>query len=186
LAIGGVVLLVIWLSGPNRALNGLFATDTPTPTTTMTPSITPPPTDTPTITPTSTETAPPTASAPFPYFVQEGDSLDAIARKLGLGDTGINLILMLNPFSETTGTGIDPTTQIVAVGQQITVPNPGMPLPSATIPSDMLADHGSSTRGIPATHLAVIASKFNSTEEAILAIEENGLTIRIRSLSGSA
>ena len=176
LVLGGLALLTVWLSGPDRPLNALFATDTPTPTATFTPSTTPTPSNTPTVTPTATQTATPTASAPFTYTVQEADSLDVIARKFGLGETGIKLILLLNPFSENTGTGIDPTTQIVYPGQQITVPNPGMPLPSATpVPPDLARGTRIDYTVESGDTLALIASKFNSTEAAILAIAENGL-----------
>jgi LysM repeat protein len=176
LVLAGLGLLVFWLSGPSRPLNSLFATDTPTPTITLTPSLTPLPTETPTVTTTPTETATATASAPFTYTVQEGDSLAVIADKFGLGENGIKLTLLLNPFSENTGTGIDPGTQIVYPGQQLLIPNPGMELPTATaIPPNL-------PRGTPIDYtvesgdsLAAIASKFNSTEEAILAIEDNNL-----------
>lgn len=175
LAVAGLVLLIIWLSGPSKPLGALFATDTPTPTTTFTPSVTPLPSDTPTITPTATTASTATPSSPFTYTVQEGDSLAAIAEKFGLGDNGILLILLLNPYDPTSGNGIDPSTQIVFVGQQITIPNPGMPLPSATpIPADL--PRGTKVNYVvqPGDTLAGIASKFNSTLEAIE--KENQLT----------
>jgi LysM repeat protein len=175
LALAGLILLVIWLSGPSKPLNSLFATDTPTPTTTFTPSVTPPPTETPTITSTPTTASTGTPSSPFTYTVQEGDSLAAIAEKFALGDNGILLILLLNPYDATSGNGIDPTTQIVFVGQQITIPNPGMPLPTATpIPADL--PRGTKVDYVvqPGDTLAGIASKFNSTIEAIE--KENQLT----------
>ena len=138
LVLAGLALLIIWLTGPSKPLEGLFATVTPTPTLTFTPTITPSPTDTPTITPTSTLTPTLTPSAPFQYTVQEGDNLQAIATKFGLGDDGIPLILYLNPYDAKAGSGIDPTTSIVYPGQQITIPNPGYPLPSATpIPANI-------------------------------------------------
>lgn len=174
LVLGGLILIISWLSQPGQPLNALFATDTPTPTVTFTPTLTPLPSETPTITPTPTETTTATPSAPFTYTVQEGDSLAVIAERFGLGDDGIPLILLLNPYNEETGTGIDPTTQIVYPGQQITIPNPGMPFPTATpIPPDL-------PRGTKINYvvqfgdsLATIASKFNSTVDAI--IEENEL-----------
>jgi LysM repeat protein len=174
LILGGLVLLIMWLSGPGQPLNSLFATDTPTPTVTFTPSLTPLPSETPTITPTPTETATGTPSAPFTYTVQEGDSLAVIAERFALGDNGIPLILLLNPFNADTGTGIDPTTQIVYPGQQITIPNPGMQLPTATsIPPNL--PRGTKLKYVvqAGDSLATIASKFNSTVEAIIA--ENDL-----------
>jgi len=176
LILGGLGLLVSWLSGPDRPLNALFATDTPTPTMTFTPTVTPPPSDTPTITLTPTQSATATASAPFTYTVQEGDSLAVISEKFGLGENGIKLILLLNPFSETTGTGIDPTTQIVYPGLQLTIPNPGMELPTATpIPPDLPRGTKIEYTVESGDTLASIASKFNSTEEAIIAIADNNL-----------
>jgi LysM repeat protein len=174
LILGGIILLIVWLSGPGQPLNTLFATDTPTPTLTRTPTLTPIPSETPTITPTATETPTSTPAAPFTYTVQEGDSLAVIAERFALGDNGIPLILLLNPYNEETGTGIDPTTQIVYPGQQITIPNPGMQLPTATsIPANL--PRGTLLEYVVQSgdSLAVIASLFNSTVEAI--IEENEL-----------
>ncbi len=174
LVLGGLVLMGFWLSQPGKALNALFATDTPTPTLTFTPSITPLPSDTPTITPTATQTTTVTPSAPFTYTVQEGDSLAVIVQKFGLDENGIKLILILNPFNPDTGTGIDPTTQIVYPGLQLTIPNPGMELPTATpIPPNLPRGTKIEYTVESGDSLALIASKFNSTEEAI--IKENNL-----------
>ncbi len=167
LVIVGIVVLIIWLTGPNKPSISLFATDTPTPTLTFTPTVTPLPTGTPTITPTSTQTMTSTPSVPFSYIIQEGESLAVVAEKFNLGENGILLLLMLNP-------AIDPATQIVFVGQEIIVPNPGMPLPTATpIPSDL--PRGTKLNYIiqPGDTLALIAGKFNSTVDAI--VEENAL-----------
>jgi LysM repeat protein len=171
LILAGLALLALWLTGPSHPLTSLFASRTPTPTLTFTPTVTPPPTETPTITPTSTRTATLTPNAPFPYTVQEGDSLSAISNKFALGDDGIPLILLLNPYSAASGTGIDPTTQIVYPGQQIFIPNPDLKLPTATpIPSNL-------TKGTVVNYvvqsgdsLAGIASKFNSTVDDIVKV----------------
>jgi len=85
LAVLGAILLLIWLTRPDQPLGPLFATDTPTPTLTFTPTNTLPPTETPTITTTPTQTVTSTPSEPFPYTIQEGDTLDAIAQKFNLG-----------------------------------------------------------------------------------------------------
>jgi len=175
LVLAGLALLIIWVIGPNKPFSGLFATDTPTPTLTLTPTITPSPTNTPTITTTPTLTATLTPSSPFLYTIQEGDNLQAISTKFGLGDDGIQLILLLNPYDAASGSGIDPLTSIVYPGRQITIPNPGMPLPTATpIPANIL-------RGTKVTYivrtgdtLAGIASKFNSTVDDI--VKTNNLT----------
>jgi uncharacterized protein YkwD len=167
----GLIVLIVWLtSGANAPLSGLFATDTPTPTATFPPTNTSVPTATATVTETPTQTLTATPSAPFPYTVIEGDSLAVIVDKFGLGDTGIKLILSLNPFNPETGGGIDPTTQIVYPGLVLLLPYPGMPLPTATpIPPnlpkgtkiDYVVELGDT--------LAGIAAKFNSTEDAIIA-----------------
>jgi len=170
----GIILLVVWLTGPSRPLATLFATETPTPTLTYTPTLTSTPTETPTITATFTETPTPTRNAPYTYTVQEGDFLATIVENQNLGDDGVALILLLNPYNEETGTGIDPTTQIIYPGQEILLPYPGMPLPTATpIPADL-------QRGTKLTYtvqagdtLAGIASLFNSTVDDI--ITENKL-----------
>lgn len=173
LIVAGLGLLVFWLTGPSQPLSTLFATDTPTPTTTLTPTVTFTPTETPTITSTATLTATATPSAPFTYTVQEGDSLSAIVEKFALGDDGIPLILMLNPYSEAAATGIDPLTQIVYPGQQIFIPNPDLQLPTSTpIPPNL-------SRGTIVTYvvqsgdsLAGIAGLFNSTVEEIVKVNE--------------
>lgn len=171
----GIILLVVWLLGPSKPLSGLFATETPTPTLTFTPTLTNTPTETPTVTATFTETLTPTQSAPYTYIVQEGDFLATIAEKENLGDDGVALILLLNPYTTEGADGsIDPTTQIVYPGQEILLPNPGMPLPTSTpIPPDL-------ARGTILTYtiqagdtLARIAALFNSTIDDI--INENDL-----------
>lgn len=166
----GVILLVVWLTGPSQPLTTLFATETPTPTLTFTPTLTYTPTETPTVTPTLTETLTPTQSAPYTYIVQEGDFLATIVENQGLGENGLALILLLNPYNEETGTGIDPATQLIYPGQEILLPYPGMPVPTSTpIPSDL-------PRGTELTYfvqagdtLAGIASLFNSTMDEIVA-----------------
>lgn len=175
LVIGGLVLLVVWLSGPNKPLNSIFATDTPTPTITPSPTSTSTPTLTPTETTTPTLTSTATPSAPFSYVVQEGDYLSVIVDKFSLGNDGIPLILLLNPYTDEGATNsINPTTLVVYPGQSILIPNPSLELPTATpIPPDL-------PRGTKIDYvvqvgdtLAVIAAKFNSTLEDIM--KENKL-----------
>jgi len=172
----GIILLVVWLAGPSQPLNALFATETPTPTLTFTPTLTSTPTETPTITATLTETLTATQSAPYTYIVQEGDFLATIIERENLGDGGLALILLLNPYTDEGANGsIDPATQIIYPGQEILLPYPGMPVPTATpIPADL-------PRGTELTYfiqagdtLAGIAATFNSTMDAI--IEANDLT----------
>ena len=167
----GIILLVVWLTGPSKPLNALFATETPTPTLTFTPTLTSTPTETPTVTATLTQTVTPTRSAPYTYTVQEGDFLATIVEREGLGDEGLALILLLNPYNEEAGTGIDPATQLIYPGQEILLPYPGMPVPTPTpIPSDL-------PRGTELTYfvqagdtLAGIAALFNSTMDEIVAV----------------
>ncbi|HET7144494.1 MAG TPA: LysM peptidoglycan-binding domain-containing protein [Anaerolineales bacterium] len=180
LVLGGVILLIVWLTGPSKPLNSLFATETPTPTLTFTPTNTIPPTETPP--PSSTPTITPTAtfSSPFTYTVQDGEYLAFIVEKFNLGDDGIALILLLNPYggiAADTGLpiGIDPSTQNVFPGQVILLPNPGMQLPTATpIPANLPRGTKLDYTIQSGDTLAGIASKFNSTEEAI--IKENNIT----------
>jgi LysM repeat protein len=170
----GIILLVVWLVGPSKPLSGLFATETPTPTLTFTPTLTSTPTETLTVTPTLTETPTPTRSAPYTYIVQEGDFLATIAERENLGDDGVALILLLNPYNEEAGTGIDPTTQIIYPGQEILLPNPGYPLPTSTpIPADLRSGTILTYAIQAGDTLAGIAALFNSTIDAI--IEENEL-----------
>lgn len=174
LILGGVILLISWLVGPSKPLNALFATDTPTPTMTFTPTSTHTPTETPTVTPTFTVTPTATFSSPFNYTVQQGDYLALISEKYNLGQDGIALILLLNPYNSTTKTGIDPATQNIIPGEVILLPNPGMKLPTATpIPANL--PHGTKINYTiqSGDTLAAIAGKFNSTVDDIL--KENKL-----------
>jgi len=174
LVLVGIIVIVTWLTGQSTPLSALFATDTPTPTLTNTPTNTPLPTETPTITPTFTETPTGTPSSPFEYTIQEGEYLATIAERFNLGDNGIALILLLNPYDEASGVGINPATQIVYPGQVILIPNPGMELPTSTpIPSDLTSGTIVEYTIQSGDTLAYIASLFNSTVDAI--IEENDL-----------
>jgi len=165
----------VWLSGPSKPLNTLFATETPTPTLTFTPTNTSTPTETPTATSTSTVTPTPTFSAPFNYTVEAGDSLFSIVEKFNLGDDGIALILLLNPYNPVNFTGVDPTTLNIIPGEIILLPYPGMPLPTATpIPPDIPRGTKIDYTVQPGDTIAGIAAKYNSTEEAI--VTENSIT----------
>lgn len=176
----GIVVLVLWLTGsgaPNLDFN-LFATETPTATLTFTPTNTNTPTSTPTETPTPTVTFTPTPSAPFEYTVEDGDFLFSIIEKFNLGDNGLALILLLNPYAPNDpdgNVGIDPSSLSIFVGQRIIVPNPGMALPTATpVPLETLRRGTIIEYTVQAgDSIAAIAAKFNSTSEAIL--EENDL-----------
>jgi len=173
--LGGIALLIFWLAGPSKPINALFATDTPTPTMTFTPTNTSTPTEIPTITPTYTITATATFSTPFNYIVEAGDSLFSIVEKFNLGEDGIPWILLLNPYNKETFSGIDPTTQNIIPGETILLPAPGAPFPTATpIPPDLPRGTKIEYTVKPGDTLAGIASKFNSTQEAI--VTENAIT----------
>ncbi|MFH2103816.1 MAG: LysM peptidoglycan-binding domain-containing protein [Chloroflexota bacterium] len=167
LVVIGIIIVVTSLSGGGGI--ALFATDTPTPTITPSPTRTSAPTETPTITPTPTDTPTPTPSAPFDYIVQEGDTLYGIIETNNLGDNGIILILLLNPYDPIAGTGIDPQTQFIYVGQTITLPPPGMALPTPTPwPADAPRGTRISYLVLPGDSLGNIANQLNSTVEGIL------------------
>lgn len=167
LVVVGIIVLVIWLTGPNKPSFTAFATETPTPTLTITPTLTNTPTETATVTPTPTETPTATPSAPFLYKVQEGESLATIAEKFSLGDDGILLMIELNA-------AVKASNGVIYVGQEIFIPNPDMRLPTATpIPLDLPRGTKVNYTVLPGDSLALIAEKFNSTVEAI--VEENGL-----------
>ncbi|GAB4499837.1 MAG: hypothetical protein OHK003_17370 [Anaerolineales bacterium] len=180
LLLGGLALLIYWMTLPGKPINLLLATETPTPTLTFTPTNTNTPTPTLTETPSPTITLTPTFSAPFTYTVQDGDSLAVIAEKFALGNDAIALILLLNPYVAPSDpnqipTGIDPTTQIVIPGQVILLPNPDMQLPTATpIPPNLPRGTKLEYTVASGDSLGAIADKFNSTIDDI--IKENNIT----------
>jgi LysM repeat protein len=180
LVLGGVALLIAWLSEPGKPINTFFATETSTPTMTFTPTSTNTPTATVTITSTATITPTATFSGPFAYTVQPDDSLYSITQKYNLGDDGIQLILLLNPYGgidDKTGfpIGIDQTTQNILPGQVITLPNPGMKLPTSTpVPAGLPKGKKEQYIVQSGDSLGGIAALFNSTQEDI--IKENNLS----------
>jgi uncharacterized protein YkwD len=166
LVVIGVILLVVWLMGPEQPLGQMFATETPTATVTSTPTATNTPTMTATITETPTITLTPTPSEPFPYIIIEGDTLVGIAEKFNLGDNGVLLLYEYNPsIAENDG--------IYNVGQTIIVPVPGTLLSTATpIPPDLPRGTRVEYSVLPGDTLAGIAAKFNSLEDDIILANE--------------
>ena len=157
----GVIILIVWLAGPNRpALGGLLATNTPTPTLTYTATITSSPTttETPTLTETLTETPTDTATAsgPFEYVVQQNDNCWGIAQKFKID---LPVLQAINNFGS--GCPIHPL-------QKILIPAPGQKLPTNTpYPTGM-------ARGLKIQYtiqlgdtLASIASQFNANVDDI-------------------
>lgn len=180
LLLAGVIVLGVWLTGEDSPTKAMFATETPTVTLTYTPTSSNTPSLTPTVTETPTITTTPTPSAPFVYTVEDGDYLMTIVEKFNLGPDGLSLILMLNPPVANPKTpaekGIDPNTMSIDVGQRITIPNPGMPLPTDTpVPLTSLPNGYKIEYTIqPGDSLEAIASKFLSTVEDIM--KENKIT----------
>lgn len=173
-----VVSIILFSASGGRGFK-LFASKTPTPSTTPTPTDTLPPSETPTITPTPTETPTATPSGPYDYVVQEGDSLFKIAEDRQLGENGIVLIYMLNPYNPTNADrpGINPVTGNIFVGQTITLPPPGMDIPVPTPwPTDALPGTRVSYFVLPGDSLGIIANKMNSTVAAILNANRDLLT----------
>ncbi|HSB65751.1 MAG TPA: LysM domain-containing protein [Anaerolineales bacterium] len=170
LLIAGAAALIFWLLGENSPLKDA----TPTPTVTFTPTAsatrTALPTNTPTITPTSPPTDTPsptiteTPSGPFEYTVQQNDTLSGIATRFG---TNIATLLVLNP-------SILPPAYNIYVGQKILVPPPNMQLPTSTPVSTNVPPGTIITYMVmPGDNLYAIATRFNSTVEAI--VKENKL-----------
>ncbi len=169
LIVVGLILLIVWLTRPNSPMMAMLSSQTPTATVTASSTSTSTPTETPTETPTATITLSPTASTPFDYTVQENDSVFAISEKYELGNDGIALILYLNPYDPNADNpGIDPATQNIFVGQVIKIPNPGMPLPTATpLPTNLAPGTEVLYTIQPGDTLELIAAIFNSTVEDI-------------------
>lgn len=166
LVVVGVIILVVWFSGPGGPKISLFASATPTATNTATPTpVTP--TLTPTLTATVTETPTPTLTAtpsgPFEYTVQENDTCWDISQQF---EVDLVVLLALNNFGN--ACPINP-------GDKILIPAPGQELPTETpLPPD-------TPRGTKVDYtvksgetLAAIASRFNTTVEDIMT--ENKLT----------
>jgi len=165
LVVIGIILLIVWLVQPDQPLGAMFATKTPTVTLTLTPTNTSTPTATATITETPTATLTPTPSEPFPYTIQQGDTLSAIAEKFNLGDDGVLLIYYQNPdIQEKFGGNIQE-------GQTILIPIPGTILPTRTpIPANLPRGTKIQYTVLAGDTLAGIAGRFNSKTEDIITV----------------
>lgn len=158
----GLFLVVLWLTGDNPpAMPSFFASATPTA------SITPSPTETvtPSITPTVAPTETPTPAGPTNYIVEAGDTLSSIAEEFGVE---VLLIMSLNSIT---------TADEIFVGQTLLIPPAGSELPTETPMSQTLVP-GSRIEYVvkPGDNLVLIASKFNSTAEAIAALNQMKVT----------
>lgn len=168
LVVIGIVILVVWFTGPNRPAIALFASPTPTATSTFTPTPTVP-TSTPTMT--ATETLTPTVtvtetpSGPFEYTVKENDTCWDIAVNFKVD---VMVLLALNNFA--------PNTCPITDGQKILIPSPDQALPTATpLPDNMAAGTRIDYVVQLGDSLGTIAAKFNTTIAAIIAIKDNNL-----------
>ena len=162
LLVVGVFMVVLWLTGGSTgSLAALFATDTPTPTSTLTPTITLTPSETPTPEPTLT----PTPQGPTTYIVEVGDNLSSIAEKFGVE---VLAIMAANNLS-------DPNE--IQVGATLIIPAPGGELPTETaIPTNLSPGTRIQYVVKPGDNLQTIASKFNSTAEAIALLNDMTVT----------
>jgi LysM repeat protein len=162
LALAGIILLIVYLSGGGGGGGGisLFSTKTPTPTETPTPTpVTPTATFTMTATITETPTITPTgtASAPFEYQVQEDDNCTSIAEQF---EVDVEVLLVLN--------GLDSGCFIIP-GDTIMIPAPGQELPTETpLPSDIAPGTTIEYRVKANDNLYNLAEKYNSTIERIM------------------
>lgn len=160
LAIAGIVLLVVYLTGGGGGQISLFSSKTPTPTETATPTpVTPTATatNTPTVTSTPTQTMTSTPSGPFEYQVQEGDNCTTIAEQF---EVDVEVLLVLNNL--TGGC-------FITVGQTILIPAPDQELPTATpLPTDIRPGTEIEYRVRTGDSLFALAVAFNTTEEAII------------------
>lgn len=166
LVVIGLILLGVWLTRPDQPIGQMLATDTPTATVTLTPTNTSTPTLTATVTETPTQTLTATPSGPFPYTLQEGDTLPALAERFNLGPDGVLLILDNNPDIMKNG-------GIYYVGQTLTIPPPGTTRATATpIPADLPRGRQLDYQVLPGDTLAGIAAKFNSLPDDIVEVNK--------------
>jgi len=161
----GVIVLIVWLTGPNKPSYFVKTTETPTPTVTVTATPTATPTAVPTATSTPTETPTitltPTAPGPFVYKVEEGDNFFTIADKF---DVDVLVLLALNNMTAAT---------VIHPGDEILIPPPDLTLPTATPLPPNLRGKIEYTVAL-GDNLEGIAARFNSTVDAIM--KENKLT----------
>jgi LysM repeat protein len=157
----GVILLVVWFTGPNRPKLAFLASATPTATFTATFSPTVPsstPTITPTITETPTETITSTPSGPFEYTVEQDDTCYDLAAKFNVD---LLVLLTINNFAS--------NSCPIKPGDTILIPIPGQALPTDTpLPPDTPRGTRIEYTVQTGDTLDLIASKFNTTVDDIL------------------
>ncbi len=157
----GIIILVVWFTGPNRPAMALFASATPTSTSTstatpVTPTATATLTPTETLTPTVTITS--TPSGPFEYEVQEGDTCWDISATF---EVDLEVLLALNNFN--------PGTCPINPGDKILIPTQNQQLPTETpISSDLTPGTKIEYQIKTGETMDVIAQRFNSTIDEII------------------
>ncbi len=125
------------------------------------------------LTPTFTKAITPMPSEPFPYIIQEGDTLQNIADKFNLGQDGVLLILEFN-------SDIMKNNGIYYVGQTLTIPPPGTELNTPTPIPNLAKGTKIEYQVLPGDTLEGISAKFNSRAEDIIAlnnINPNEITV---------
>ncbi len=148
----GLYTTTTWVSA--GGVGALFASKTPTASVTPTPSNTPTVTNTPTITPFPDT---PTASAPFLYTVQLGDTISTIADKFNVQ---FIIIMVLNGLNN---------DSVLHVGDQLVIPDPNMEIPKPTpLPANLRRGDKIQYLVLPGDNLANIANQFLSTVDDIL------------------
>jgi LysM repeat protein len=170
LVIVGIIVLVIWLTGPNRPVSlrpptpTATLTETPLPTATATkapPTATATATATITVTPTPTNTA--TIPGPFEYVIQEGDNCTTIADKYKVD---VMVLIALNNLTNSC---------LIQVGEKIMIPAAGQTLPTSTpVPTGLAPGTKITIIVIKGDSLGGIAELYNSTIAAIKSL--NNLT----------
>lgn len=160
--LGGISLLLLaagiyttttWVTA--GGIGHMFASQTPTASITPTPTNTPTVTNTPTITPFPNT---PTASAPFTYNVELGDTISSIADKF---DVDFIIIMVLNGLNN---------DSVLQVGQELIIPDPNMEIPAPTaLPANLRRGDEIQYLVLPGDTLAGIANQFLSTVDDILA-----------------
>ncbi len=164
----GIIILVVWFMNPSNKAQVSFLT-TPTATATMTITATPvTPTATATmtitVTPTSTVTVTNTPSGPVEYTVKEGDNCYQIVID---NKVDFDVFMVLNNFGNNCA---------IKPGQKVLIPLVGAELPTETpLPDNFPAGQKIEYTVKSGELLSQIAARFNSTEEAIIAIKENNL-----------
>ncbi len=174
LIILGAAFLIIWMTGANLDMGGLFASKTPIPTITFTPSPIPP-TSTVTLTPTisvPTDTPEPsptaTRSGAVIYIAEENDTFSSIAERF---DFNIFTLLVYNAGEDRLN--LDLSNPILYVGDEVLVPAPGATVPTPTaIPYDVLPGFRVEHMVRPGESVGSIAYLLRSTVDDILEYNE--------------